>query len=71
MAYHPMVTSNPKYLKPGQVPQYYPICRTQIYVLIKEGHVKSKVLRRPGNIRGTRLVLVESIEAYINSCPDR
>jgi hypothetical protein len=71
MAYHPMTTSNPKYLKPGQVPRHYPIGRSQIYVLIKGGHVKSKMLRLPGNIRGTRIVLVESIEQFINSCPEK
>jgi hypothetical protein len=67
-----MYFDEPKYLKPGQVPFYYPIfSRSQVYVHIHDGNFKTKLLRRRGNIRGTRLVLVESIEAYIASCGEK
>ena len=65
------MTDNPKYLKPAQVPNLYPMSRSQVYVLMNQGLIKSKMLRRPGNIRGTRLVLVESIESWIASCPSK
>jgi hypothetical protein len=61
----------PKWLKPGQVPDHYPLSRSQVYVLLNHGLIKSRTLRRPGNVRGTRLVLVESIEQFIESCPSK
>jgi len=65
-------SSNPKYLKPSQIPEYYPIFgRSQVWNHIREGTFKSKLLRRPGNISGTRIVLVESIEAFIQNSPDK
>jgi hypothetical protein len=51
------------------VPNYYPLSRAFVYVLMNDGHIKSKMLRRHGNVRGARLVSTESIEAYIESCP--
>jgi len=67
-----MTASNPKYLKVGQVPKHYPIFgRSNVYNHIRDGTFKSKLLRRPGNVSGTRIVLVESIEAYIASCSEK
>jgi len=42
-----------------------------VYVHIGAGHFKTKMLRLPGNVRGTRVVFTESIEAYINSCSEK
>jgi hypothetical protein len=65
-------TSGPRHLKPNQVPFYYPVfSRSQVYVHIGAGHFKTKMLRLPGNVRGTRVVFTESIEAYINSCSEK
>jgi len=60
-----------KYLKPGKVPEHYPVSRSQTYVHIAAGNFKTRMLRLPGNVRGTRVVLTESIEAYINGCPEK
>ena len=61
--------SDPEYLRPAQVPGRFNISRSLAYELISEGKIKSFVLRRPGNIRGARLVSVESIRAYIEGLP--
>jgi hypothetical protein len=67
-----MTQIKPEHLKPGQVPGHYPIfSRSQVYVHIGAGHFKTKLLRLPGNVRGTRVVLTSSIEAYINGCPEK
>lgn len=60
-----------EYLRPAQVSTYFPLSRTLIYELIAEGKIKSKVIRRPGNIKGMRLILTESIRQFIESQPDK
>jgi hypothetical protein len=63
--------TKPEYVKPHQVPFYYPVCRSQVYTLEKLGLIKTKSLRLPGNVRGTKLVLLESVRQYIESCPSK
>ena len=36
-----------------------------LYRLIAEGLIKSVVVRRPGTTRGTRLIDLESLDAYL------
>lgn len=45
----------PEYIRPGQVASRFNISRSYLYELIAEGKVKSRVLRRVGNMRGARL----------------
>ena len=47
------------------------ICRSTLYNLIADGVIKTKVIRRPGNARGIRLISVESLRDYIESCPSK
>jgi len=57
--------SDPEYLRPGQVPGRFNISRSLLYEWIAEGRVKSFQVRRTGNVRGPRLVSVESIRQAI------
>lgn len=41
------------------------LSRSYLFALIRDGKIKSKVLRKPGNIRGIRLVLLRSVYDYI------
>lgn len=41
------------------------LSRSLLYELIRDGKIKSSALRKPGNIRGIRLISAESLDAYI------
>lgn len=43
------------------------LCRGELYILIKEGQIRTKVLRKPGRERGIRLINIPSVRAYIES----
>ena len=45
---------------------YTGLCRAAYYQLISAGKIKSACLRRPGALRGTRLIWLPSIMSYIN-----
>ena len=53
------------YLRPVQVPRRYPFSRSLLYELLAAGKIKSISLRKPGGVRGIRLVSVASIEAFL------
>ena len=54
-----------KYLRPAQVPRRYPFSRSILYELLGAGKIKSISVRKPGGVRGIRLVSVASIEAFL------
>jgi hypothetical protein len=54
-----------KFLRPVQVPKVYPISRARLYQLLADGSIKSILLRQKHSIRGSRLISVASIEAYL------
>jgi hypothetical protein len=54
-----------KYLRPVQVPRRYPFSRSLLYELLAAGKIESILMRKPGGVRGIRLVSVASIEAYL------
>jgi hypothetical protein len=60
-----------EYLRPAQVSMRFPISRARVYELVAQGKIKSHVLRKVGNVRGARLISVESLRAYIESCPSK
>jgi hypothetical protein len=60
----------PEFIRPSQIQARFGISRSVAYELIGIGKIKSKVLRRPGNIRGMRLVSVESIRQFIEAQPE-
>lgn len=43
------------------------IGRTNIFALIKAGHIRSINLRQPGRVKGRRLIHVASLRAYLLS----
>jgi hypothetical protein len=49
--------------------QRFSIGRSLAYLLIECGDIKSKVLRRAGNIKGKRLIFVPSVREFIASLP--
>ena len=54
-----------KYLRPAQVPRRYPFSRSILYELLAAGKIESVSVRKPGGVRGIRLVSVASIEAFL------
>jgi len=40
--------------------------RSQLYILINEGKVRSISLRKRGHLRGTRLIVVDSLRGYLH-----
>jgi hypothetical protein len=54
-----------EYLRPAQVPRRYPFSRSTLYELLGAGKIKSISVRKPGSVRGIRLVSVASIEAFL------
>jgi hypothetical protein len=60
------VTSlKPEFVRIPAAVRYSGISRTTIYELINEGRLKSTVLRRRGNVRGIRLISLESLDAIL------
>ena len=57
--------SDLKYLRPAQVPRRYPFSRSILYELLGAGKIKSISVRKPGGVRGIRLVSVASIEDFL------
>jgi len=60
-------TVDPEFLRPGDVYDRYRIKRGQLYRLIESGKVRSVCLRERGKVRGARLVVHDSLRAYIFS----
>jgi len=61
---------DPEYIRVEEVKARFGFSRSFAYDLMSAGLIKSKVLRRPGNIRGARLLSVESIRSYIEAQPE-
>jgi hypothetical protein len=49
---------------------YTGLSRAKLYELAGAGKIKSASIREPGQIKGTRLFLLPSIFAFIESCAD-
>ena len=60
----------PQFIRPNQAWRFG-VSRTTIYNWINDGLIKTVVFRRPGKARGVRLISVESLKAYIESCPEK
>lgn len=60
---------SPEWLRPAQVPRLFPISRATLYNLISDGSLITKVLRRPGCVKGIRLINTESIRKLIDAQP--
>jgi hypothetical protein len=66
-----LVTSEiqPEWLKVRDAARLVSLSVPTIYNLVNEGLVKSVSLRRPGMIRGARLISVDSLRGYLSSLP--
>ena len=43
------------------------ISRSLLYELLRDGKIKSSLLRKKGNVRGIRLISAESLDAHIEA----
>jgi hypothetical protein len=57
----------PEFLRPADVYSRYRIKRGMLYRLIESGKVRSVCLRERGKVRGARLVVHDSLRAFIFS----
>jgi hypothetical protein len=57
----------PEFLRPADVYARYRIKRGMLYRLIESGKVRSVLLRERGKVRGARLVVHDSLRAYVFS----
>src|SRR5262249_29404749 len=56
---------------PKTGPEHYTgLCRSKLYELGAKGKIKSRSIREPGQIKGTRLFNLRSILEFIESCGD-
>ena len=55
-----------EWCRPADTRQRFGVGRSAVYELIKDGAIKSVVLRRKGASKGCRLINVASLVAYIN-----
>ena len=57
----------PEWGRVADVQRLLGIKRGTLYTLIASGHIKSVSMRRKGNVRGCRLILLSSVAAYLQS----
>jgi hypothetical protein len=60
----------PEYIRPSQAPRYG-ISRSTAYNWVADGLVTTKLVRRPGNAKGIRLISVSSLRKFIEGCPSK
>jgi hypothetical protein len=63
----PKLPLTPEFCRMSDLRVLFGITRSMAYLLIDEGKIKSVSLRRPGNVKGVRLVHVASVREYLNS----
>ena len=59
-----------KWAKPLEAGKIFGLSRTSIYQLINDGKIRSASVPMTGGKRGTRLVDVASVQAYLDSLAD-
>jgi len=60
----------PEWVRVPDAVHYCGISRSLIYELIGSGQILSKSLRKPGHIRGIRLISVASLDAFLKNLPE-
>lgn len=60
----------PEWVRIPDAVRYSGVSRSLLYELIGSGQIVSKVLRKPGHIRGIRLISVRSLDAFIDALPE-
>jgi hypothetical protein len=61
----PTVMTNPEFCDFAEARRRFGLSRTHLYRLIAEGSITSVAARRQNKARGRRLLLVESIRAFL------
>ena len=64
----PVAAITPEFLRfprPGEKEPYSGLRRSQLYNLVDEGLIKVVSLRRRGKLRGTTLIVADSLRAYL------
>lgn len=56
-----------EWLRVSEVKRRFGISKPKLYLLIREGKVRSAALKGPKQVRGTRLVSVVSLRAHIDA----
>lgn len=51
--------------RPGT--RFYGLCRTTLDQLCMRGTIRSAVVKKPGAVRGIRLLYLPSLETYLNT----
>jgi hypothetical protein len=51
----------------GQCP-WCGLTRSMLFRLVRENRIKSRSLKNPGCVKGTRLLWLPSVHAYIENC---
>lgn len=57
----------PEFLKIKEASRVFGIGKSSLYELIRAGKIKSVLLRKRGNLRGTRLISYDSLKNYLDS----
>lgn len=60
------INSGAEWIRPASVPPFCGIGRSVLFELIRDGVIKSVMLRRKGASKGSRLISVASLRSYIN-----
>lgn len=63
-------TAEAEWIRIADVTPRFGIRRSKCFELLSSGAIKSRVIRNPGNVRGVRLISVESIRHFIESQPE-
>lgn len=65
---NPKLTLEPlRWLRVEEAARTRGISRSLLYEFLRDGKIKSSLLRKTGNARGIRLISAESLDAYIEA----
>jgi hypothetical protein len=64
------ISGRVEWIRPSQMPVIFGISRSIGYELLAAKKIQSVVLRKPGNLRGCRLINADSIRAYLSGLGD-
>lgn len=57
----------PEWARPSDITRMFGIKRTTLWNLLKEGRIRSASLRQRHQIRGTRVVNIQSVRDYLEA----
>ncbi len=63
----PQTDLPPEWIRVDSAIRWSSLSKPTIYRLINEGKIKTACLKKRNQIRGTRLISIDSLKAYLNS----